>query len=171
MTNRTIVLGGKNVALAVMTLADQPQFHAWLQDPELRNLIDDQRVPTIRDQSLWFERVQKPDRKFFSLVTVPEHTLIGNGGFVDIDPKLHQATLRITIGHPEFRGKGLGSEAVALLVAYDLGTAHWKRINLNVLKTNERAIRSYEKSGFKITSEHLQDGKTIFTMTLDSPHV
>jgi RimJ/RimL family protein N-acetyltransferase len=169
MTNRTIILGGKNVALAAMTLADQPQFHAWLQDSELRDLIDDQRIPTVRDQTLWFERVQKPDRKFFSLVTVPEGALIGNAGFVDIDSKLSEATLRITIGHPEFRGKGLGSEAVSLLVAYAFEIAKWKQINLKVLKTNERAIRSYEKSGFKIASEHLQDGRTVFTMTLDSP--
>lgn len=171
MTNRMIVLSGKNVALAAMTLEDQPQFHAWLQDAELRDLIDDQRIPTIRDQALWFERVQKPDRKFFSLVTVPEHILIGNGGFVDIDPVRHQGTLRITIGNPASRGKGLGSEAVALLVRYGFETLKWKRIKLSVLKTNERAIRSYEKSGFKIASEYLQDGKTVFTMTLDSPPV
>lgn len=170
MTNRTIVLGGEKVALAAMTLQDQPQFHEWLQQKELRDLIDDQRVPTIRDQTLWFERVQKPDRTFFSLVTVPDGMLIGNGGFVDIDPKRSEATLRITIGHPDFRGKGLGSEAVTLLVRYGFELAKWRRINLKVLKTNERAIRSYEKSGFKVTAEHLQEGKTVFTMTLDSPN-
>lgn len=168
--SQDFILTGERVALRAMTLEDQTQFHTWLQSKELRALIDDERIPSMRDQHAWFERVQKPDRMFFSLVTVPEHRLIGNGGFVEIDPHGHEATLRITIGDPDSRGKGLGSEAVQLLVRYGFEVATWKRINLKVLKTNERAIRSYEKSGFKVASEHLQDGKTVFTMTLEAPH-
>lgn len=169
MTNRTIILGGERVALAAMTLQDQDMFHSWLQDAELRTLIDDARIPSLADQKRWFARVQESDRKFFSIVTVPDGRLIGNGGFVDIDPKANQATLRITLGDPDARGKGYGSEAVALLVRYGFETQKWKQLNLKVLKTNERAIRSYEKSGFRITEEHLQEGRTVFTMTLEAP--
>lgn len=169
MTNRRIILGGMRVALAAMTAEDQPSFHAWLQDPELRALVDDARVPTLRDQESWFERVNQPDRRFFSIVTLPDHRLIGNGGFVDIDPALGQATLRITIGDPDSRGKGFGSEAVALLIRHAFDVERWKRVVLHVLKTNERAVKSYRKSGFEVTSESLRDGKTIFTMALDAP--
>lgn len=169
MTNRRIILAGERVALAAMTTEDQPFFHAWLQDPELRDLIDDQRIPTIQDQDAWFQRVQCPDRRFFSVVTLPDHRLIGNGGFVDIDPDLRQATLRITIGDREFHGKGFGSEAVGLLLQFAFGVERWQRVSLHVLKTNERAIKSYTKAGFEISEERLQDGKTIITMALDAP--
>jgi RimJ/RimL family protein N-acetyltransferase len=169
MSGRTIVLSGKRVALAVMTEADQPSFQSWLAgNPDLRALIDDHRVPTLEDQQRWFERVRQPDRKFFSLVTVPSGELIGNAGFVDIDASAGTATLRITIGHPDALGKGLGSEAVELLTEYAFSVVRWKLLTLKVLKDNVRAVRTYEKAGFVKTGEDLQDGKTICTMTLEA---
>lgn len=161
---RQIVLPGERVALAEMTEADQEYFCRWLQDPELRSLIDDHRVPTMEDQMRWHERVQQPDRKFFSLVTIPDMQLIGNAGFVDIDPAKETATLRITIGHPEARGKGYGSEGVELLLRYGFEMKRWKRIKLVVLKTNQRAIRTYEKAGF-VPSE-VQENDATLSMVL-----
>lgn len=164
---RSLVLKGDRVALAEMTEADQPSFQQWLStNAGLRELIDDHRVPTMQDQMNWFTRVQQPDRKFFALLTLPEQTLIGNCGFVEIDPATQSAILRITIGHPEFLGKGLGSEAVLLLVRYAFDVARWKQVTLKVLKTNPRAIRTYEKAGFKQVGEGLQNGKPIITMAI-----
>ena len=159
---RIIILSGERVALAEMIEGDQIHFQAWLAgNPELRELIADERVPTMEDQRKWFKRVQQPDRKFFSIVTVPSGELIGNCGFVDIDQEKKEGTLRITIGHPAFLGKGLGTEAVQLLVRYGFERAKWKRIILKVLRSNERAIKTYEKAGFRHLSEGLQDGKII----------
>jgi len=167
MKNRTIVSAGQHIALSTMIAEDQPIFCEWLQSPELRALIDDHRVPTIEHQMQWFERIQQPDRQFFSLVTLPDQQLIGNAGFVDIDSEKKEATLRITIGDPDQRGKGFGTEAVQLLVRYAFEVSGWCRVNLKVVQTNVRAIRSYEKAGFILEREHLQNGKTICTMSLD----
>lgn len=167
MSNREIILSGQRIALARMTSEDQPMFCEWLQSDELRSLIDDHRIPTLKDQMQWFTRIQQPDRQFFSLLTLPDHCLIGNAGFVDIDSEKQEATLRITIGDPDQRGKGFGTEAVQLLVRYASEVFGWRRVNLKVVQTNVRAIRSYEKAGFILDGEHLQNGKTICTMTLD----
>ncbi len=167
--DKTIILTGARVALAVMTEADQPQFRLWLSsNAELRGLIDDHRVPTDEEQMAWFKRVQEPDRKFFSLLTVPNHALIGNCGFVEIDHAKKSAILRITIGSPEALGKGLGSEAVALLVRYAFEIAGWKKLLLQVLDTNTRAVRTYEKAGFMKTGEDLHNGRRMLTMTLSA---
>ena len=166
---RKPILQGKNVALVAMTIADQAQFQEWLQHPALRMLIDDPRIPTMEDQMRWFARVQQSDRRFFSLVTVEDEQLIGNAGFVDIDPAKKEATLRITIGHPDATGKGYGSEAVTLLVRYAFEVVGWKRLVLKVLASNMRAIRVYEKAGFRSFLEDVQDGKTISTMQLLRP--
>ena len=168
--DREIVLSGARVALAIMTEADQPYFQRWLsENAELRHLIDDHRIPTWEDQKKWFARAQQPDRKFFSLVALSSGELIGNGGFVDIDPAQKSATLRITIGSTAHIGQGLGSEAVTLMVRYAFEIAGWERIDLQVLTTNVRAIRSYEKSGFESVSQREKDGKTIVTMSLQNP--
>lgn len=165
--HRDIVLSGEKVALATMTEADQTKFCVWLQNDELRELIDDPRVPGLEDQLKWFKRVQQPDRKFFSLVTVPEGILIGNCGFVDIDSAKNEAVLRITIGNPDYRGKGLGTEAVSLLLRHARTQSGWKRLTLKVLKSNLRAVRTYEKTGFKPLSEEKKKGKELLTMALD----
>ena len=82
---RKILLTGPHVSIAEMTLEDQPHFQRWLSESaELRQLINDKRVPTMDDQLNWFARVQQPDRRMFSLLV--GDTLIGNAGFVDIDP-------------------------------------------------------------------------------------
>lgn len=166
MEKRMIVVSGSKVALARMIEADQPSFQRWLQSSELRDLIDDPRIPTLADQHNWFKRVQEPDRKFFSLLELPDFRLIGNCGFVDIDKSAGTATLRITIGHPEARGKGFGTEAVNLLIREGFDVEELKVINLKVLAANARAIRAYEKSGFKRTGEHVQDGKSFVTMSI-----
>lgn len=167
MTNRRVLLGGKEVALAEMTADDQPFFQQWLSgNAELRALIDDHRVPNMQDQLNWFKRTQEPDRKMFSLVTVPGGQLIGNCGFVDIDGMQREGTLRITIGHADYLGKGLGSEATRLLVRYGFETMGLERISLKVLKTNARAIRAYEKAGFAVAGD-APEGDATLVMTLD----
>lgn len=165
---REIVLSGKHIALAVMTEADQPKFQEWLQNPVLREQIDDARVPTMEDQKKWFLRVQNPDRKFFSLITVPDGTLIGNCGFVDIDQAKHEATLRITIGDSASHSKGYGTEAVGLLLQHGFGEMGLKRILLKVLKSNLRAVKTYEKVGFTVLSENTENNKAILTMSISS---
>ncbi len=164
-----IVLSGTNVALAVMTEADQPMFFEWLQNPLLREQIDDARIPTMKDQKKWFFRVQEPDRKFFSLVTVPNGMLIGNCGFVDIDPSSNEATLRITIGDSASHGKGYGTEAVGLLLKHGFEGMGLQRIFLKVLKSNLRAVRTYEKAGFIVLSENIENDKAILTMSIQNP--
>jgi len=164
--NREILIKGSLTALSPMTEADQTKFCLWLQSDELRSLIDDPRVPGIEDQMKWFKRVQQSDRTFFSLITIPEGKLVGNCGFVDIDTTKQEATLRITIGNPDYLGKGFGSEAVSLLVHYGFESMSLQRILLKVLSTNTRAIRTYEKAGFVPESEETKAGKTIVAMSL-----
>ena len=93
MTNRTIILAGNNVSLVEMSEDDQPHFFTWIsEDEELRTLIDDPEPPTMEGQMRWFKRIREPDRKMLSIVTEPDHILIGNGGFVNIEN--HEAEFR-----------------------------------------------------------------------------
>lgn len=132
-----------------MTEADQPFFQQWLAgNPTLRLLINDHRVPTLEDQMKWFVRVQQPDRKMFSLIRVRDDELLGNGGFVNIDAQTKSAVFRITIGNPVGLDNGYGTEATRLILQYGFETMGLQTISLEVLKSNPRAIRTYEKVGF-----------------------
>lgn len=50
---------------------------------------------------------------------------------------------------PGYRSKGYGSEAAKILSDYCLSVLGFSRVYLKVLPYNDRAIRSYEKAGFK----------------------
>jgi ribosomal-protein-alanine N-acetyltransferase len=46
-------------------------------------------------------------------------------------------------------GKGLGTKATKLILEYSFNELKLHRVDLRVLEYNERAIKSYEKAGFK----------------------
>lgn len=56
--------------------------------------------------------------------------------------------LGITIGDKEYWGKGYGREAIGLLLDYGFRLHNLRRIWLNTLSNNERAIRCYLRCGF-----------------------
>jgi RimJ/RimL family protein N-acetyltransferase len=56
--------------------------------------------------------------------------------------------------------KGLGSEATRLILAYAFGLRDIERVELMVLAYNKRAIKSYEKVGFKVR-EVLKDNAEV----------
>lgn len=165
MADRKIVRMGTQVALAVMIEEDQSSFHQWQQNQELRKLIDDARIPTSEDQQKWFARSKEPDRKMFSLITLPEEQLIGHGGFVDIVKEAAQ--FRITIGDPDAWGKGYGTEATRLILRYGFEQLGFEKIWLRVRKNNDRAVRSYQKVGFQ-EEDPEERNPAILRMTISS---
>jgi len=60
-----------------------------------------------------------------------------------------RATLGIAIHDERYWNKGLGTEAVTTLVDGAFRARPLVRIDLTVLPDNERAIRAYERAGFK----------------------
>ena len=55
----------------------------------------------------------------------------------------------IFIGDKDYRSKGYGTEAIRLVLEYGFKYLNLKNINLDVFAFNERAIKCYEKCGFK----------------------
>lgn len=74
---------------------------------------------------------------------------IGFCGLHDIHPANRSAWLGLLIGSPDHRGRGYGTEAIALLVRYGFEELNLNRIALGVMSTNAPAIRVYEKVGFR----------------------
>ncbi|TCQ03315.1 acetyltransferase (GNAT) family protein [Rhizobium sp. PP-F2F-G36] len=58
--------------------------------------------------------------------------------------------MAIGIYDPTLLSKGLGSEAILLLIRYAFADLQLHRIGIRVLAYNQRAIRAYEKCGFVV---------------------
>ena len=74
---------------------------------------------------------------------------IGTAGFHHISEEDNSATYRIGIFDVQKHSKGIGTEVTRLLLEYGFKIKKWHRIDLKVLEYNHRAIRCYEKCGFK----------------------
>ena len=70
-------------------------------------------------------------------------------GFLDIDNLNQTAEVGIFIGNKNYWDKGYGTEALNLLLDYGFNALNLYNVMLKVYSCNKRAIRSYEKAGFK----------------------
>jgi RimJ/RimL family protein N-acetyltransferase len=76
-------------------------------------------------------------------------------GFYYFDPR--EDTVEIGLGlRPDLTGKGLGLEFFLDGVAFAHGWFPGRRVTLNVAAFNARAIKVYERAGFRRTGEHVR---------------
>jgi len=68
-------------------------------------------------------------------------------------PKDNVATLGILIGRQDKLGRGIGTKAIPLAIKQSQRALAFKSVQLNVRKTNVRAIACYKRCGFKIVGE------------------
>ncbi len=86
----------------------------------------------------------------------------------EYDATSESANFRIALRGPAWFGRGLGSEATALLIEHGLRVVGLRTITLGVLARNPRARRAYEKAGFVVTSEYVENGETWINMEVSS---
>ncbi len=82
----------------------------------------------------------------FSMVTKDTDEFIGNCGFNEIHD--NGGVIGIFIS-PKFQNIGLGTEAITELIRFGFEDLNLEEIRLVVFSHNERAIRCYQKLGFR----------------------
>ena len=74
-----------------------------------------------------------------------------------------EAWTGVVIGERDRWGHGYGTEALWLILRYAFTELNVRRVSLNVFANNLRAIRSYEKTGFRhegvVRSDCRRDGE------------
>lgn len=68
----------------------------------------------------------------------------------NVDLHDRRASMAIGILDPALLGKGMGSEAILLLLRHAFVDLQLHRIGIRVIAYNKRAIRAYEKCGFVV---------------------
>jgi len=76
-----------------------------------------------------------------------EGDLVGRCGITRVDWKNRLAELAIMIGTP-YRGRGYGTEAMALLTDFCFREMNLHRLKVTVFAFNEPALKCYEANGF-----------------------
>ena len=142
-------LPGDMIDLCVMRTDDEAitKYLCWMNDPEINHWLGRcAKVLGIAEESKWVEKER--NGMLFNIVTKDNRELVGN-----CDIELHEGTrnacLGICIGEKKARDRGYGSEAMVMLVKFGFENLNCHRLYLNAKASNARAIRCYEKAGFK----------------------
>jgi RimJ/RimL family protein N-acetyltransferase len=124
----------------------------WYRDPELARLTRYQMRPMTRDEIETFFRARllAADALAYAVHVRSTDRLVGLTTFSGLDADNGSALFHITIGEREAWGHGYGTEAAELMLRHAFGRLGLHRVGLSVFAFNERAIRSYEKAGFRI---------------------
>ena len=134
------------IALEPLRDEDSDTLFAWINDRELVEQSATFRPVSREEHDAWFRAVRDPDRDDLAIYAIREDgRLVGTCQLL-IDGA--EAELRIRIGEPDARGRGLGTEAVRELVGIAFRDRGLSRVWLQVFAHNRRAIRAYEKAGF-----------------------
>ena len=129
----------------------------WINDKETARLLD--RAPGVSadEHAGWYRRVVRDRTQvIFAIETRPGHEHVGNCGLREVDRRSRKAKLWIYLGK-EFVGKGYGGEATGLLLKYGFGRLKLNRVYLYALGSNTRAIRMYERLGFRVEGRFRED--------------
>jgi ribosomal-protein-alanine N-acetyltransferase len=105
-------------------------------------------------------RTLEPDKLQFTIVFREEEKPIGRIYISRIDPHADSLDItRIYIGEEAYLGKGLGEEAMRLILEYCYIHLHTERVTLDHLPSNERAAALYKKLGFQYEGVMRNAGK------------
>ena len=142
---------GERVYLSPMNPGDAEIYTKWLNDVEVTRWLGQySQVYSLPAERAWLENATKDVNNYlFAIVLREGNRLIGNIGLMDLNQIHRRATLGIFIGQAEERSKGYGAEAVRLLLDYGFNWLGLRNIDLHVHVNNARAIRCYEKAGFR----------------------
>lgn len=143
---------GKLVKLRSYKREDVPAALGYMNDVEVyRNLMPSVPYPfTLEDQERWYSNQSAvKDTYNFAIETLDEGKYIGGCGVNSVDWKNSNVVIGIFIGDQGYWSHGYGSDALQLLIRFIFNEMNIHKIKLEVYSFNKRAIRCYEKCGFK----------------------
>ncbi|MCK4264801.1 GNAT family N-acetyltransferase [Candidatus Babeliales bacterium] len=142
---------GKRIYLRKLRVEDASQEYCnWLNDFEVNRFLSTKKITIKEIKNYLEEQLNKEDALFVGIFDKFNNKHIGNIKLEPIDYKNKIATLGILIGNKNYWGKGIGKEAVKLIIDYSFKVLKLKKIDLSVIIDNQRAIRLYKSVGFKV---------------------
>lgn len=144
-------------------------YTTWTRDSELQRLFNGTAsfLYSAKAGTDFFEKMIKensPADHFFSIRKLDDDRLLGDINLDVInDWGSRDAFVGIGIGDRNDWGKGYGTDAMKIILRFAFTELNLRRVTLTVFEYNPRAIRSYEKVGFRheghLRGALLRDGK------------
>jgi len=113
------------------------------------NRSDNVEFPPREEWENWYKHISKQTEDRIIWMIEYDGKCIGSANLHNISLKDRNATFAIGIWAADYYSKGIGTEVIRLVLKYAFGVIKLHRVDLKVLNYNKRAIRCYEKCGFR----------------------
>lgn len=151
------LLQGELVRLVVEDASAMAETYSrWSNNSEFSRLMDSgvthphSIVATRQSLEKYLEKDPSDNLFFFTIHTLAENRLIGDVDLGGVRWAHGDTFVGIGLGEPDFWGRGYGTDAMCIILHYAFEELNLRRVTLNVFEYNPRAIRSYEKAGFRV---------------------
>ncbi|MCL5935585.1 MAG: GNAT family N-acetyltransferase [Firmicutes bacterium] len=142
-------LKGSMVMVRSMTQSDLPKLVQWKNDPEIADLVRGAPIYTnLTMETKRFEKSLENGEALRLMLCTGEGESIGFMVITDLDKPNKKANLGMLIGEKQYWNRGLGSEAMEVILKHFFDNLGFNRIGLEVFEYNLRARHMYRKVGF-----------------------
>lgn len=126
----------------------------WVSNPRVHRYLGLLHpVRTVQQERSWIASILTDKQHQRSFVIEDEDRRpIGTCGLRGIDPEQGTAFLGLMVGEPALWGRGYGTAAARSLLRFAFRELSLKEIRLSCHRDNRRALRCYEKVGFRPSS-------------------
>lgn len=132
---------------------DIPTINNWRNNRELVDYLGaPYRYISLEIDYKWYENYLNNRHNTIRCSIVKkedEDSILGLVSLTNMNSLNQSAAFHIMIGSENNRGKGLGYFATTEMITHAFNNMNLNRVELNVLESNSRAIKLYEKIGFK----------------------
>lgn len=163
---------GSLVRLRHHVPGDLPAVRRWYRDPELARLTRYSLRPMSDEEidGFFHGRLLSPESVAYAIDVRESGRLVGLTTFSNLDPDNGSVLFHISIGEHDAWGRGYGTETTELMLWLAFERIGLHRVGLSVFSFNERAIRAYEKAGFRLEGRSrdaiLRDGRRWDELTM-----
>jgi len=158
-----------------MTVEEIPPFYQWAAQSEATFFwygeLQGDKVPTyeefLKDWKRYYFDGSEPEKGRSFVILVGDRA-IGQINYNEIKKGDNSVELDIIIAEDRDKNKGYGSDALQTLSRYLFQEMNVQKCWIEVITKNPRAIRAYQKAGFRKTKKFVNTGIECIRMELKS---
>ena len=159
-------LSGSKVTLVQLEISRLEEYVALIGDEETSAWTASSGSFTIEQLTHWLQtRPGATERLDWAIIENATQEFVGEIVLNEFDADQKSMNMRIALRTGK-TSRGLGTQALEMVIQFAFESLSLSSLTLEVLKHNERAIRSYTKCGFLKTGEITEDGQVFLQMKL-----
>ncbi|XP_049625729.1 alpha/beta-tubulin-N-acetyltransferase 9 isoform X2 [Suncus etruscus] len=158
--NQHTLLLGKKVVLVPYTSRHVPRYHEWMKSEELRRLTASE--PLTLEQEYAMQRSWRDDADKCTFIVLDaekwqaqpcpseENCMMGDVNLFLTDPgDPTLGEIEVMIAEPSCRGRGCGTEAVLMMLAYGMSKLGLTTFEAKIGQENEQSMGLFRKLHFE----------------------